>query len=199
MDEAPSSPPNLRVSRPRPSLIALVFAVSLTWAYEGHGHRVLASLRNTALHLLVPPAPRLLPSTLPPPPWVRLSLLLLHKSQSMRTRGSPAEKAPPPAGGGSSRPTSAHSWGAAQTRESQAPLSVCDAPGFSPTLARLTAPAPLTADAAARGHCPQIPLAVPSARPPSVSRLRQPRALAESRDKGLLPKPAAGPRPTPRL
>lgn len=99
MDEAPSSPPNLRVSRPRPSLIALVFAVSLTWAYEGHGHRLLASLRNTALHLLVPPAPRLLPSTLPPPPWVRLSLLLLHKSQSMRTRGSPAEKASPPAGG----------------------------------------------------------------------------------------------------
>lgn len=197
MDEAPSSPPNLRVSRPRPSLIALVFAVSLTWAYEGHGHRLLASLRNTALHLLVPPAPRLLPSTLPPPPWVRLSLLLLHKSQSMRTRGSPAEKAPPPAGGGSSRPMSAHSWGAAQTRESQAPLSVCDAPGFSPT------PARLTADAAARGHCPQIPLAVPapvpSARPPSVSHLRQPRALAESRDKGLLPKPAAGPRPTPRL
>lgn len=131
MDEAPSSPPNLRVSRPRPSLIALVFAVSLTWTYEGHGHRVLASLRNTALHLLVPPAPRLLPATLPPPPWVRLSLLLLHKSQSMRTRGSPAEKAPPPAGGGSSRPTSAHSWGAAQTRESQAPLSVCDAPGLA--------------------------------------------------------------------
>lgn len=122
MDEAPSSPPNLRVSRPRPSLIALVFAVSLTWAYEGHGHRLLASLRNMALHLLVPPAPRLLPSTLPPPPWVRLSLLLLHKSQSMRTRGSPAEKAPPPACGGSSRPTSAHSWGAAQTHVSPKPL-----------------------------------------------------------------------------
>lgn len=68
MDEAPSSPPNLRVSRPRPSLIALVFAVSLTWAYEGHGHRLLASLRNTALHLLVPPPPAFyLPHSLLPP------------------------------------------------------------------------------------------------------------------------------------
>lgn len=169
MDEAPSSPPNLRVSRPRPSLIALVFAVSLTWAYEGHGHRLLASLRNTALHLLVPPAPRLLPSTLPPPPWVRLSLLLLHKSQSMCTPGSPAEKAPPPAGGGSSRPTSAHSWGAAQTRESQAPLSVCDAPGFSPTPARLTAPHP-----AHRRRCRPRPLSPNPTRGPGACAFRPP-------------------------
>lgn len=130
MDEAPSSPPNLRVSRPRPSLIALVFAVSLTWAYEGHGHRLLASLRNTALHLLVPPAPRLLPSTLPPPPWVRLSLLLLHKSQSMRTEGPPLRR-PRLLPVVAVHAPRAHSWGAAQTRESQAPLSVCDAPGLA--------------------------------------------------------------------